>query len=111
LFSFFLSSLQAMRRLVAPHTLHSFPFPSLSLPTIFSPFLFLPPSNPPFSFPPFSPSNFLLERKKNHPSQYTLSTTLVSSALNASTAHFGLDYPHNHIPGPMNRYYLSQIAY
>ncbi|KAJ7831355.1 hypothetical protein B0H13DRAFT_1915492 [Mycena leptocephala] len=42
---------------------------------------------------------------------YTLSTTPVSSALNASTAHFWLDYPHNHVSGPMNRYYLSQIAY
>ncbi|KAJ7831350.1 hypothetical protein B0H13DRAFT_2431666 [Mycena leptocephala] len=34
-----------------------------------------------------------------------------SSALNASTAHFWLDYPHNHLSGPMNRIYLSQIAY
>ncbi|KAJ7847771.1 hypothetical protein B0H13DRAFT_2405520 [Mycena leptocephala] len=41
---------------------------------------------------------------------YTLSTTPVSSTLNPLTAHFWIDYPHNHFSA-MKRYYLSQIAY
>ncbi|KAJ7853428.1 hypothetical protein B0H13DRAFT_2358920 [Mycena leptocephala] len=35
----------------------------------------------------------------------------VSSTLNPLSAHFWIDYLHNHLPGPMKRYYLSQIAY
>ncbi|KAJ7865966.1 hypothetical protein B0H13DRAFT_1898289 [Mycena leptocephala] len=37
--------------------------------------------------------------------------TPASSALNPTTAHFWIDYSHNHLSGPMKRYYLSQIAY
>jgi hypothetical protein len=53
----------------------------------------------------------ILSRSLTPLAQYALSTTPSSSSLNPSIAHFWIDYPHNHLSGPMKWYCLSQIAY
>ncbi|KAJ7852131.1 hypothetical protein B0H13DRAFT_2359696 [Mycena leptocephala] len=94
----------------APHALH-FTLFSFVLPS--PPSLILPLPSPPLFLPPTQSINFrcifavlTIRSFAVHPIHHP--HLLPAQPL---TAHFWIDYPHNHLPAPMNRYDLGQIAY